>query len=449
MANKRVTELTEKTILDSSDYLIVDSAAGGTKKLQISTLIAAISGLAIAIVNELPTIDIDTHTLYLVPKTNPESPDVYNEYMYINNAWELIGSTEVSLTNYYTKTEVDDALADKQDELTFDATPTASSTNPVTSGGVKAALDGKEDTLTFDSTPTASSSNPVTSGGVKTALDAKQDTLTIDAALSGTSENPVQNKVVKAALDNIYTKAEVDTIVNAIKALDIEVVATLPTTDISTTTIYLVPKSQSQTQNVYDEYLYINNAWELIGSTAIDLSNYYNKTQTDNLLAGKEDTLTFDATPTASSDNPVTSGGVKAALDQKQDTLTIDAALSGTSENPVQNKAVKAALDGKQGALTAGDNITIDSNNKISASSAGTKYTKTVDLAKTDSRTIAFNPTGYSYAATDRIDVYINGLHGIQGTDYTLSVSGTSLNVVLTLAGTTGVTEKIEIVAIK
>jgi len=335
MANKRVTELTEKTILDISDYLIVDSAAGGTKKLQISTLIAAISGLAIAIVNELPTTDIDTHTLYLVPKTNPESPDVYNEYMYINNAWELIGSTEVSLTNYYTKTQTDDLLADKQDELTFDSTPTASSTNPVTSGGVKAALDGKQDTLTFDSTPTASSTNPVTSGGVKAALDQKQDTLTIDAALSGTSENPVQNKAVKAALD------------------------------------------------------------------------------------GKEDTLTFDSTPTASSTNPVTSGGVKAALDQKQ------------------------------AKLTAGDNITIDANNKISASGAGTKYTKTVDLAKTASRTIAFNPTGYSYAATDRIDVYINGLHGIQGTDYTLSVSGTSLNVVLTLAGTTGVTEKIEIVAIK
>lgn len=33
----------------------------------------------------------------------------------------------------------------------------------------------KQDTLTFDSTPTASSTNPVTSGGVKTAVDAKAD----------------------------------------------------------------------------------------------------------------------------------------------------------------------------------------------------------------------------------------------------------------------------------
>ena len=35
------------------------------------------------------------------------------------------------------------------------------------------ALDGKQDTLTFDSTPTASSTNPVTSGGVKTYTDKK------------------------------------------------------------------------------------------------------------------------------------------------------------------------------------------------------------------------------------------------------------------------------------
>lgn len=40
---------------------------------------------------------------------------------------------------------------------------------------VGAALDGKQDKLTFDTTPTASSTNPVTSGGVKTALDGKQD----------------------------------------------------------------------------------------------------------------------------------------------------------------------------------------------------------------------------------------------------------------------------------
>jgi hypothetical protein len=121
--------------------------------------------------------------------------------------------------------DVQTALEGKQNNLTFDATPTEGSTNPVTSGGVKTALDGKanvlhghtsiqdeadaksasviasEDTVNIevrneegggecaikpsnignliralsnpDTTPTANSTKLVTSGGVKAALDGK------------------------------------------------------------------------------------------------------------------------------------------------------------------------------------------------------------------------------------------------------------------------------------
>lgn len=75
-----------------------------------------------------------------------------------------------------------------------------------------------------------------------------------------------------------YTKTEVNNLIGGISTVNFLIVQTLPTTDISTSTIYLVPKSTSQTQNVYDEYVYINNAWELIGTTNIDLSNYWSMT---------------------------------------------------------------------------------------------------------------------------------------------------------------------------
>ena len=68
--------------------------------------------------------------------------------------------------------QLEDALELKQDELTFDSTPTSGSGNPVTSGGIYTALAAKQNNLTFDSTPTANSNNPVTSGGIKTALGA-------------------------------------------------------------------------------------------------------------------------------------------------------------------------------------------------------------------------------------------------------------------------------------
>ena len=106
---------------------------------------------------------------------------------------------------------------------------------------------------------------------------------------SGFITNTVNNLTNYYTKTNTYTKTEIDNLISAISTLDIEVVQTLPTQDISTTTIYLVPKTPS-TNDAYDEYIYVNNSWEHIGSTEVDLSNYYTKTQTDGLLNNKANT---------------------------------------------------------------------------------------------------------------------------------------------------------------
>lgn len=67
-------------------------------------------------------------------------------------------------------------------------------------------------------------------------------------------------------------------------ALHREIVASLPTTDIDTATIYMILNGTSATENVYDEYMYVNNAWELIGTSATDLTNYYTKAEVDGKL---------------------------------------------------------------------------------------------------------------------------------------------------------------------
>lgn len=67
------------------------------------------------IVNELPTIG-EQDTIYLVPLEEPETQDNrYAEYIYVNNKWELLGKIgiEVSLDDYYTKTETNTLLNDK------------------------------------------------------------------------------------------------------------------------------------------------------------------------------------------------------------------------------------------------------------------------------------------------------------------------------------------------
>lgn len=83
-----------------------------------------------------------------------------------------------------------------------------------------------------------------------------------------------------------------NTTISGLNFINCVVVQTLPTADISTTTIYLVPKNPSQTNNLYDEYINLTGTsagWEKIGDTEIDLSDYYNKTETDTLLSGKVD----------------------------------------------------------------------------------------------------------------------------------------------------------------
>ena len=84
-----------------------------------------------------------------------------------------------------------------------------------------------QEALTFDTTPTANSTNPVTSGGIKTY---------VDGLMSG--------------------------------ALKRAIVEELPAEDIDTNTIYMVLDATAAQGNVYNEYLYINEAWELIGTTA-------------------------------------------------------------------------------------------------------------------------------------------------------------------------------------
>ena len=75
-----------------------------------------------------------------------------------------------------------------------------------------------------------------------------------------------------------YTKSEVaDYVANFAW---FKVVATLPTTDIKTTIIYLLWPIWSGADK-YEEYIYSNNAWVKIWETSVDLTNYFN-TSTDN-----------------------------------------------------------------------------------------------------------------------------------------------------------------------
>lgn len=77
---------------------------------------------------------------------------------------------------------------------------------------------------------------------------------------------------------------EIKELISSIPQFDIQVVQTLPTTGVSGT-VYLLPAPDGSSPNMYEEYLWINNSWEKLGSASVDLSNYYNKNQINGMLA--------------------------------------------------------------------------------------------------------------------------------------------------------------------
>lgn len=135
----------------------------------------------------------------------------------------------------------------------------------------------------------------------------KPTTLSAFTNDSGFITNTVNNLTNYYAKTESYSKTEVDTMISAAKSGRFIYVATLPTTDIHTDAIYLVPKTISQEDNIKDEYINLDGTsegWEKIGDTEIDLSNYIQKSQTSGLIKndGTIDTNTYlTSVPTATS----------------------------------------------------------------------------------------------------------------------------------------------------
>ena len=94
----------------------------------VNQQIGAIDKLKKSIVSALPSSSIDTNTIYLVPKSSTESGNYYDEYMYINSKWELIGNSKTDMTGFVKKqTYQNPALTTSGGVVTWTVTHTLNS----------------------------------------------------------------------------------------------------------------------------------------------------------------------------------------------------------------------------------------------------------------------------------------------------------------------------------
>ena len=236
-------------------------------KAEVQQLIDAVKQFTYVSVAELPTASADTmNKIYLVPSTNPETKNVKDEYITISvtdqgtttYSWEQIGSTTVDLSGYYTSAQTDTAITN----------------------ALNAALASYSTTSQMNTAITTALASYYTKSEIDTLI---QDFIT-------KTVNDLTNYYLKS---ETFTKAEVNQLIAAVKQFTYVSVSELPTASADTMNkIYLVPSTNPGTQNVKDEYITISvtdqgtttYSWECIGSTQIDLTNYYTKSQTDGAI---------------------------------------------------------------------------------------------------------------------------------------------------------------------
>lgn len=111
-------------VIDSgiSAKVIDDSSISLTKTWSSSKIASELAdaGFKVEIVTELPSVG-DPHTIYFILKQDSSVGDVYDEWMYINNNWEMVGNTQIDLSDYATIANVDASLALKADKTYVDS----------------------------------------------------------------------------------------------------------------------------------------------------------------------------------------------------------------------------------------------------------------------------------------------------------------------------------------
>ena len=106
-AEKNITTL-DSNKANKSDLLNYYVKTDTYSKIEINELVSKIPKFGIEVEEDLDSIPEDersTTTIYLVPKTDIDNNDYYDEVLWLDGTWERFGSVKVNLTDYYTKSE--------------------------------------------------------------------------------------------------------------------------------------------------------------------------------------------------------------------------------------------------------------------------------------------------------------------------------------------------------
>lgn len=162
------------------------------------------------------------------------------------------------------------------------------------------------------------------------------------------TQEDIADFITKSVNDlvNYYKKSEVDGLINAITTISLQVVSDKEQVT-ETNVIYFVPAENGE-ENVYDEYILVNDNPEKIGTSEVNLSEYLKKTDAEGTYAKIADI------PDISNLATKTEVGLKAdktyvdtELEKKADATAIPTTTSQLTNN--SDFTTKAYVDGLVG----------------------------------------------------------------------------------------------------
>ena len=136
-SSKQIAEELAKSIIESNSYA--------------DNLVKNIASIKLKYVTSLPTSDISEHTIYILKASDGTSKDTLNLYN-ATDGWTTIGDFNISLDNYYDKTEIDtkmDLKANKtevvaNDKIVQTLDPATNSSDTILStSGLQTEMDKK------------------------------------------------------------------------------------------------------------------------------------------------------------------------------------------------------------------------------------------------------------------------------------------------------------------
>lgn len=163
-----------------------------------------------------------------------------------------------------------------------------------------------------------------------------------------------------AAVGNSYSKEEINKMFGEAGTVQVEAVTALPVSDIKENVIYLLAQTTGQGDNYHDEYMYVNNKWELIGTTEIDMSQYSTTEELQEMMVQELAKYITNADFIEALKDYAT----KKYVDDNIAAIEIPSIDGLATEEYVNNQKneVVEQLATKQNVLTAGEGISIVNN---------------------------------------------------------------------------------------